>query len=157
MEQYNSPLPHAGSHAKLPPMGTWRVLEHPADLAMEGRGDSPEAAVESLLEGLLVQILGDALPLAEEERTFECEGIDLQECLVSIFNEVLYQVNEKGLALRQPRVTELGERRLSLVARVGHRPPGCAIDQEVKAATYHGLDLAPDPGGTWRIRALFDV
>lgn len=137
-------------------MTPWRLLHHPADLALEGCGDTPEAALAAAVEGLLAQ-LGPRDPHPGPVEDLTLEGLDLQECLVATFNEVLYRVNVRQRWLACPEVLELGETRVRLRIRSRRRPARQPLEAEIKSATYHGLRWDREASGRWRLRVLFDV
>ncbi len=137
-------------------MAMWTLLDHPADLAVEGRGDTPEAALAAVVEGLLAQ-LGPRDPHPGPPEDIAIEGFDQEESLVSALNELLYQINVQQRWLACPEVLELGETRVRLRVRSRRRPADQALQTEIKAATYHDLQLTATPGGSWRLQVLFDV
>ena len=137
-------------------MAPWRLLDHPADLAVEGRGETPAAALAAVMEGLLAQLgPGDPHPGPPEDLTVE--GLDRQETLVTTLNELLYRVNVQQRWLACPEVLELADTRVRLRIRSRRRPSDQALDTEIKAATYHDLQFAANPDGSSRLRVLFDV
>lgn len=145
------------SQSILPPMGTWRSLEHTADLALEGEGASREEALEALLLGLMNQISDPEKVRPTERVPLEAQGFDLPETLVSALNELLYLVNGKGWVFHG---FEAREASANYIRAVGIGEPRDArrhaFDLEIKAATYHDLSFALE-GGHWKIRVLFDI
>lgn len=137
-------------------MATWRLLDHPADLAVEGRGDTPAAAFAAVVEGLLAQ-LGPRDPHPGPPEELVIEGLDREESLVSTLNELLYQINVQQRWLACPEVLELEDTQVRLRVRNRRRPADQALQTEIKAATYHYLELTATPDGSWRLRVLFDV
>ena len=58
-------------------MSDWKLLDHTADIALEGLGGSPEAALAAVCRGLLAQLLGNERPaFPRQPRTLEVEGVD---------------------------------------------------------------------------------
>ena len=137
-------------------MASWTLLDHPADLAVEGRGDTPAAALAAVVEGLLAQ-LGPRDPQPGPPEDIAIVGLDQEESLVSTLNELLYRINVQQRWFACPEVLELGETRMRLRVRSRPRPADQALETEIKAATYHDLQLVAEPDGSWRLRVLFDV
>lgn len=138
-------------------MSTWRILDHPADLAIEARGNTPAAAIEGMLQALMEQLLGPSRGSGGEPQRIRVNGLDQAECLVSTCNEILYRVNVDGWWFRDFQVLEIGATYLCLVALGGRRGPDLPLEQEIKAATYHDLNLEQQPDGSWRLRMVFDL
>ncbi len=138
-------------------MGTWRTLEHTADLALEGEGASREEAVEALCLGLMSQVTEPKRVRESDRVPVVAEGFDDAETVVSALNELLYLVNVKGWVFRRFEALEVSPTRVRVVGvgepRDSIRHP---FDLEVKAATYHDLSIAFD-GDRWKIRVLFDI
>jgi len=137
-------------------MTPWILLDHPADLAIEGCGDTPEAALAGVVEGLLAQ-LGPGEPAPGEWEEITVTGLDREECVVGALNELLYRVNLRQRRLADPEVLEWTETRVRLRLASDHRPTDQGLETEVKAATYHGLHLSQGADGAWRLRVVFDV
>ncbi|MHB8763619.1 MAG: archease [Deferrisomatales bacterium] len=141
-------------------MGTWRTVEHTADLALEARGETPAEALEALCRGLMAQITDPATVAPREATELVAEGFDGPETLVTALGELLYLVNGKGWLFSAFRVHQATETRIRLTAfgepRDAARHP---FHHEVKAATYHRLrwGLVPPAGPGWEAAVLFDV
>lgn len=141
-------------------MATWRLLDHPADLALEGSGGSPEEAFAGVVDGLLAQLdLGapGTGTSGSGQEEIAVTGLDWEECVVGALNELLYRVNLRERRLASPQVLEWEETRVRLRLTSDLRPPGQSLETEIKAATYHGLHLSRDPDGSWRLRVVFDL
>jgi SHS2 domain-containing protein len=140
-------------------MGSWQVLDHTADLALEAWGATAADALESLCLGLMAQINETGRVELTGEVVIDVDGIDAPETLVSALGELLYWVNVRAWVFSMFEVREVCETRIHLVARGEPRDPSRhSLDLEIKAATYHDLELGPDPRtGGWRARVVFDV
>ena len=140
-------------------VGTWRLLEHTADLALEGRGDDPEEALEALCLGLMKQITDTGAVRAAHKVPIRAEGMDRAETLVSALGELLYRVNVRGWVFCGFAADEVGDNRIRITARGELRDPKRhPVDLEIKAATYHDLRFEPDSSqGGWVVRVIFDV
>ncbi len=140
------------------PMGRWRLLDHTADLAIEGRGGDGPEAVEALLAGLAAQI---TLPGTVEERErlrVTGTGEGREEALVTALGELLYHAERAGWVFRRGRAVEVSDDRVVLEIRGEPHVPGRHGPRaEIKAATYHDLAFAPCPDGGWIARVVFDV
>ncbi len=138
-------------------MGTWRALDHTADLALEAWGATPEEALEALCAGLLAQITDPHTVEPREPVGIRAEGMDQSEALVGFLGEILYQINVGGWMFRRVEVARAGEHGIRGTAwGEPYDPARHPFDLEVKAATYHELIFRPEGRG-WHVRVVFDV
>lgn len=139
-------------------MKNYRIIDHTADLGAEFYGADPAEVMVNSALALFELMLEDRPTGSEETLTLSLEADDRAELLVHWLSELIYlfQVREKVLV--GVRIQDLTERsmtaELSLAAWDPERfgPPA-----EIKAATYHGLEFGPRPGGGWRARVIFDL
>ncbi len=138
-------------------MGTWKLLDHTADLALEAWGSTPEEALQALCSGLLAQITDPHAVEPRERVEIRAEGMDRAEALVGFLGEILYRINARGWMFRRVEVAHAGEHEIRGAAWGEPYDPGRhPFALEVKAATYHELLLRPEGRG-WHVRVVFDV
>jgi len=160
-----------------------RLLPHTADTGIEARGPDLAAVFEEAgfaLAGLtadiepeaLVELAADALPPLADVRL---EAHDLPSLAFAWLDELVGRVDLEG-ALAALEVEAVDQRAgtsavdapddtgpaatWALRARVATLPfDGDRVRRraDVKAATYHGLEVAPDPDGGWCLTAYLDV
>lgn len=138
-----------------------RMLDHTADVGFEVEAGSLAALFEGAAKGLLeVMFEGPLEAEPDGERRLRLEAESLETLLVRWLDELAYLVQTRGevplgtevLLGRTPAGWRL-EARLATVPfdRVADRFAG-----EVKAATYHGLEIE-QAGGRYRARVILDV
>lgn len=136
---------------------SWRLFPHTADVGAEVEApDLPALFAEAALalRHLLVEE-GEVRPAVE--RTVEVGGADLPELLVNWLTELIFLVETEGLVFGDFSFETLGEGRLSATARGEPLDEARhALGREVKAVTYHEIEVEPTPEG-WRARVLFDL
>lgn len=148
-------------------MRGYRFLEHTADVGLEASGETLDEAFANAAAGLFALIAEGPVTPTEEVRV-KVTATDLEELLVHWLNELLYLYDTEGLLFSRFRVhIFLGEKTgppsFKLEAQVfGEKadPAKHTRMREVKAATYHGLQLQQRAlGGTGRylLRVVFDV
>jgi SHS2 domain-containing protein len=100
---------------------------------------------------------GEVVAVREEFR-FEAAGEDEAELLVDFLRELLWLHAEHEFLYADVRFEELGSRRAVAVVR-GERvdPARHEVVREIKAVTYHGLEVVRGAGGGWTARVVFDV
>ena len=106
---------------------------------------------------LVESMVGHAPPAGGARRTIRLEGEDLEGLFVAWLNEIIYLVASGLFLPASCRLLDLRGNRLT--AEAAGAPPsegGFVLYREVKAATYHGVELVEEEAG-WRGRVLFDV
>jgi SHS2 domain-containing protein len=138
-------------------MKNWRTIEHTADLAVEGWGDTPEEALAHACEGFLAQITDSSAVRPVETRRLHAEGVDREDAVVSFFGELVYTIFAQRWLPAKFRVLELTDTRVEVECAGEARDPLRHPLTEVKAATFHNFGFAKDAEGVWRLAVLFDV
>jgi SHS2 domain-containing protein len=155
----------------------YQELEHPADLYLEIRGRDLPELVEHALFALYDHIADLARFEARGDLVLRVSEPSLDEALRSLLSEALYHVDSDGFVatagevqVERAEASPAGEGRTAagqlvgdgwiLMARLrgenadrAHRP----LLTEIKAVTYHHLEVKQGPGGDWRARVLLDV
>lgn len=129
-----------------------RSIDHTADLALEIWGESEVGVLEHAAVALAELLMDGGEVAVTERRTVSIDALDREDRLVRWLSELLWLATGDGFVVTRAAVT-LGEDG-GLSAEVD----GAAVTvaQEIKAATYHDVRLAPDGDG-WRARVVFDV
>lgn len=140
-------------------MSIWKLRDHTADLALEGRGSTPEGALSALCRGLLVQLLGNgALVVPLEPRTVEVDGVDRTDVIVSALGELLYLVQVERWIPAQVEAAHLDEEHGMLVmAGEPFDTRRHRLQQEIKAATFHDFAMGRRDDGLYYLHVIFDV
>lgn len=141
----------------------WTLIEHTADVGLDVRAPTLDALFVDAAAGLFDVITDvDRIGLGEE-RTFEVSAEAPDLLLVAWLEELLYRFDTVGELFAR------GEARVADDGRDGHAwtlhanmrgerfdPARHPLKVQVKAITYHGLELARDEHG-WRARVIFDL
>lgn len=136
--------------------GSYRLLEHTADMGIEAQGESLADLFEQAALGLL-DILGTGQVASREERLVEVAGYDVEEVLVNWLNELLYLLEVRDFLPAAFIIDSAG--RQGLTARVRgevYDPAVHPLEREVKAVTYHQLQVEQEDG-RWRVRLFVDL
>ena len=136
-------------------MKRYEILEHTADLKIKDRGSSKKELFLNALLGMEEGLRPKTKETKEEiKREIKIKSIDLLALLVDFLNEALYliQVNKEiynSINFRKLTDSELaGELIGQKVERFG---------EDIKAVTYHDLDIYQKEDGTWEAVVLFDI
>ncbi len=138
-------------------MRPFETFEHTADIGLVARGGTLEELFANAAMGL-VDLMVDPAGLREETR-LECSvsAADREALLVAWLNELLYLLDTRRFLPRRCQILSLTETRLT-AELLGERidRDRHAVRRMVKAATYHGLQVAQANGG-WEARILLDL
>jgi SHS2 domain-containing protein len=139
-------------------VSSFRIVEHTADVGLEAEADTLEGAVVALVEGFGELVCPEGEVQAREERTVSVEAPDLDDLVVDLLDQLNYvhQVDRFVPAGGTARIEKTAEGyRVRLQATgEGYDREAHGHLMEIKATTYHGLEVERDPG---RVAVLFDV
>ncbi len=144
-------------------MGTYEAFDHTADVGLEVRGRDFGDVLATAADAVFDQALEDrpAQTAATETVDVRCDpdlAPDPAEVLVAWLQELLFRFEMDHLVPVAVDVQEAdGE---GVRARVGFGrfdPARHAARLEVKAVTYHGLQVEERRDGSWRARLILDV
>lgn len=137
-------------------MGRFRLLEHTADMGIEATGKTPADLFRAVADGLRA-VLADLpdRPCGHWQEV-SVTGRNLDELLVNWLNTILFHLEVDGLFPEQFQVEEISSTHLH--ARIGGNLLAASPlpVREVKAATWHRLEVTAQPGG-WRARVYLDL
>lgn len=126
-----------------------REVEHTADLALELWGPDEPGMLEAGAAAVVGVLTDGADVSAHDARSVELVAIDAEDRLVRWLSEVLYWASVEGflVARAELQVTEQG-----LVGKAfGREGSTHLLKTEIKAATYHQLEVIRTPG---RVQAV---
>lgn len=134
----------------------FEVIEHTADVGIVAHGrDLPELFANAA-RGMLHFMIKPELVRPTEERMVEVEADDIEALLVAWLNELLIVLNAHSFIPSTFHVEELEPTRLK--ARLQGEtvdPSRHRFSLDVKAATYHALEISRTNG--WSARVIFDI
>ena len=135
----------------------YRLLEHTADMGIEAWGrDMPELFVQAAW-ALRSILFGNCPACCRQQQSVRLQAADSQELLVSWLNEILFLWESCRLVPAAFTVNRLEATALqAVVSGEGFAPGRHGLEHEVKAVTYHQLQLGPESGG-WHARLYVDV
>lgn len=135
----------------------FETFEHTADLGLRVRAASFETLLEEAGEGLFSMMVTNLHEVRRlQEKTYRVEGTDADYLLFDWLNELLYTFESERLLLSDFTV-ELDANGLRAVAR--GEPMDLQrhqMEHEVKAITYHGLQVEEDEDG-WSAELIVDI
>ena len=133
------------------------ILDHPADLGIKARGKTLSEAFEQVAYGLTSVILDPASVRPLESRPVRIEAGDRQQLLVRWLTEVLYLYDGLKFAPRHFKIGRLSPHILEAQVRGEPFDPGRhAVRLDVKAITYHQLQIRRRASGDW-LQVFLDI
>lgn len=136
----------------------YEILEHTADVGILVRAESL-ADVFCCATRALAEIAGIWRPGSGDsgdEVRIEVESEDVGSLLVDWLSEVLYLEDAGNHAVAGIAMESVGGRRASGAVTLGPLEPESVEGVQIKAVTYHQLEVAREPHG-WSARVFFDI
>ena len=142
-------------------------VDHTADLAFIARGRTLPELFQNAARGML-DLLHDCPASGEEAETrIEVEAGDLEELLVAWLQEILYRREQRRQVVctfevesLRPPSADAPARLVAVVRGETWDPARHRLGTEVKAATYHGLEITREfagEGEVYRVQVVLDV
>lgn len=139
-----------------------REIEHTADLGIEVEAASLAELFRRAAAGTMALVREEVGPdepaapsqRAAGERLVWLEAEDTGGLLVRWLRELLYLQEVEGFVYRDATFERLEASRLRARVR-GEADPSPPV-RELKAVTYHGLEVRREDG-RWRARVIFDI
>ncbi len=136
--------------------GSWKLIEHTADIRAEVTGSTLEALFVNAARGLTGLLYAGPTVRAETEIDLVLEGGEVEEILVDWLREILYRKEAEGLVFVRAEVEELSTESLKVRTFFGSVIGEEAPEVEIKAVTYHGLSVERNDSG-FTAKILFDI
>lgn len=135
----------------------YRFIDHTADFGLEIMGvDEADLFIQAARA--LTELITDPRALqVRNQHTLAVEGEDWADLMVNWLRELLYLWNGRQELVCDVEMRNLEQTRL--LARVftdAYDSEIHSIRNEIKAVTYHQIEVAPCRAG-WRARVIFDI
>ena len=141
-------------------MKEFEILEHTADIGIAAYGKTKREVFINAAKGMFEIIAGGTKDLKENfYDKIKLEADNLEGLLFAWLNELLYISETKLVILSKFKIKELSDYHIE--AEVGGakiNPPSVKIEKEIKAVTYHRLEIKKDEkSGLWSAQIIFDI
>lgn len=136
--------------------GSWKLIEHTADIRAEVTGSTLEELFLNAARGLTGLLYSGSAVDAASEIDLILEGDDVEEILVDWLREILYRKEAEGLVFVRADVAELSAESFKVRAFFGPVVKDDYPEVEIKAVTYHGLSVERNDSG-FTAKILFDI
>jgi SHS2 domain-containing protein len=136
---------------------SYRFIDHTADFGLEIFGRNPGDLFKQAAMALTDLLTDPSLLKERQRRTLEIEGSDWEDLLINWLRELLYLYNGKDQFVAGVELIAIEPTGLRAEVATEAYRRGChEIRNEIKAVTYHQLEVKADDDG-WRARVIFDV
>lgn len=133
----------------------YETLPHTADLILRVTGSSLEELLTSAVIGMFQAIKPSYVDGSETvEREFSVQAGTLEELIVEVLNEAVSLSDANHEAYDDVTFATLTE---SGATGEFFGRSVTAFDVQIKAVTYHGLEVKHDTSGNWEATITFDV
>jgi len=142
-------------------MKEFKILEHTADIGIMAYGKTKREVFINSAKGMFEIIAGNNNGITNNN--FSCKVIlkaeDLENLLVAWLNELLYIGETRLVILNKFYIKELSNFQIKAeVEGIKINPPSVKIEKEIKAVTYHCLEIKKDEEkGFWSAQVIFDI
>lgn len=134
----------------------FEVIDHTADIGIIARGKDLAALFSNAAAGMLSLLIDVDSLRQDTTREIGLEANDPETLLVQWLNELLYIIYTERLVLCKFDIVIEEHRLTARCAGQELEPKDHRIRREIKAATYHDLQIAQRDGGYW-VKIIFDI
>jgi len=141
-------------------MKKFEILEHTADIGIAAYGKTRKEVFINTAKGMFEIIAGENKnPKENFYDKIKLEADNLEGLLFAWLNELLYIGETRLVILNKFHIKELSDFQIKAeVEGMKINPPSIKIEKEIKAATYHLLEIKKDEeSGLWRAQVIFDI
>jgi SHS2 domain-containing protein len=136
----------------------YRLIDHTADFGLELWAPDALQLFSHAADVLFKIILdSDAVLTPKYDRTLHVQGDDWADLMVNWLRELLYLWHGHGQVVLAVKLEALTANHLkAAIVSDDFRPSEHAVLHEIKAVTYHQVEVGPCSKG-WCARVIFDV
>ncbi|MCD6305302.1 MAG: archease [Deltaproteobacteria bacterium] len=132
-------------------------LDHTADLRIRITGPTLEDLFRNAGLSLMEIMLGKRPRLKTSPQHLSLSGDDLPDLMVRWLGEILYLLDGENKVVMDIEINAISEMHLDAALHtVPLDPRTHQVITEIKAATYHQIQVAPTGNG-WQATVIFDI
>jgi SHS2 domain-containing protein len=141
-------------------MKEFEIIDHTADIGIVAYGKTKREVFINAAKGMFEIIAGENRDLKENfYAKIKLEAKSLEDLLIAWLNELLYISEVKLVILNKFIIKELSNGQIKAEVggtKINHL--SIRIKREVKAVTYHRLEIKKDEeSGLWSAQVIFDI
>lgn len=140
----------------------FEIIEHTADVGIRAGGRDLAELFTNAAAGMFAIMADPEAPELQGASTISVRvsvaAASPDELLVAWLEELLFTSESRGLLFRRVEIEAAGEGRVAGAAcGIPLSDARNALRDEIKAVTYHLLEVREDPAGGWTCQVIFDV
>ena len=135
----------------------YEVIDHTADIGLRVFGADPVELFANAACALTDLITDQRSVTAAESLKLTVTGRDWPDLMVNWLREILYLWSGKDLLVASVEIDHISAQRIvAVVSAESFRPERHRIRHEIKAVTYHQIEVSTDLTG-WQAKVILDV
>ncbi len=135
----------------------YTLIDHTADFGIRMEGSDPGDLFRGMAMAMLDQLTELEALEGVDETEITVDGDDWPDLMVNWLREILYLWFGEEKLVKKVEVLSISEHRMSArVAADLYDPAKHTIKKDIKAATYHQLQVNEGPSG-WDASVIFDL
>jgi SHS2 domain-containing protein len=131
----------------------YQILEHRADLRIMAFGKTKRELFSNMLLGMSESQKTRTLS-ETAKREVKIESLDFETLLVDFLSEALYQSQVNREVYKDVRFKKFTDTEIKGLL-IGQKIE--SFGEDIKAVTYHGLNIQRREDGLWEATVLFDI
>jgi len=135
-------------------MKKYETLEHKADLKIKAFGKTKEELFSNMLLGMQNALRVNINPQSSDAKTIKIKSLDLGALLVDFLSEALYLIQVNKEIYNKVRFKKFSDTEIE-GKLIGQKVE--MFGEDIKAVTYHNLDVHQKKDGIWEAIVLFDI
>ena len=136
----------------------YRIIDHTADFGLQVFASDIETLFADAAHAMIDQIADINRLKGLNEYDVHVTGSDWPDLMVNWLREILYLWTGEEKLVKKTRILSLSEYELSAkVMYDTYEPNRHIIKNEIKAVTYHQIQVKSLPDGGWMSQIIFDV
>lgn len=139
----------------------YQLIEHMADVGLKAFGKTKKTLFQNAARGMFSIITGSSELARQKNQQYwaiKCDGFDVENLLVEWLSELLFIHNTDFVILNDfiiEKVTNNSLQAKSYGIKIIDYPYN--IEMEIKAITYHKLQVIKNKKGYWEATVIFDI
>ena len=135
----------------------YRLIDHTADFGIQVTGEDPGALFAQAAYALFDLITDMDVLRGKNTSRLTVAGSDWADLMINWLREILFFWNGKNRLVKKADIKSIAENKLSATIYYDrYDPDRHAIKLEIKAVTYHQVQVTKRPSG-WESRVIFDI
>jgi len=132
----------------------YEILEHKADLKIRAFGRTKEKLFQNMLLGMSENQKAEIKNTKEIKREIKIKSLDLPSLLIDFLSEVLYLSQTNREVYNNVNFKKFTNKKIE-GGLIGQRVE--KFREDIKAVTYHNLEVHQKGDKTWEAIVLFDL